>query len=104
MVLELLESYHQRQECVLNSTLSDLEYDTTNNKLMFRGPVPMAAFDHNHYCQNISGTGIVLSAIFKFDEVRVLAGHSGIYLPAGTAIDNSALPKLPPLVQLMIDH
>lgn len=102
MFFGLLETYHEKQECLLYFTLADLEYDTTSNKLMFRNPVRTAAFHPSRYYQNMSNAGTVLSSILKFDEMRVLAGHSGIYLPAGTAIDNTTLPKLPPLVELLI--
>ena len=102
MFFGLLETYHEKQECLLCFTLADLEYDTTSNKLMFRNPVRTAAFHPSRYYQNMSNAGTVLSSILKFDEMRVLAGHSGIYLPAGTAIDNTTLPKLPPLVELLI--
>ncbi|XP_037442161.1 uncharacterized protein LOC119310553 [Triticum dicoccoides] len=99
MLFELLESYHERQECVSHFILANLEYDSTSKKLLFRGGVRILDFDHNNYCDNMSDAGTVLSEIFRFDELKLLAGYSGIRIPPGTANNNGKIPKL---VQLLI--
>ncbi|KAM3318011.1 hypothetical protein ACQJBY_035635 [Aegilops geniculata] len=99
MLFELLESYHERQKCVSHFILANLDYDSTSKKLLFRGGVRLLDFDHNNYCDNMSDAGTVLSEIFRFDELKLLAGYSGIRIPPGTANNNGKIPKL---VQLLI--
>ncbi|XBH74338.1 hypothetical protein VPH35_101307 [Triticum aestivum] len=99
MLFELLESYHERQKCVSRFILANLDYDSTSKKLLFRGGVRIVDFDHNNYCENMFDAGTVLSEIFRFDELKLLAGYSGIRIPPGTANNNGKIPKL---VQLLI--
>ncbi|XP_044361838.1 uncharacterized protein [Triticum aestivum] len=100
MLFELLENFHERPECVSRFTLADLDYDSSSKRLMFRDTVGLVPFDLATYYQNMSDAGGIVSAIFQFDELKVLGCRRGIHLPPGTVRNNHS--RLPKLVQFLV--